>query len=123
MRKFAEEVSRLVHSVGKMDAIAVKVASEVASVQAQGACAQVADGLYDVMLEKAAEECDGDVCKLVVKMAQALALPEVSADMRAKIAAADAVDTMLRSVTPSEKVANMRRYGREFISELLREVL
>ena len=58
MRKFAEEVSQLAHSIGKMDVIAVKVASENGSMEAQRTCAQTANGLYDVMLEKAASDLD-----------------------------------------------------------------
>jgi len=123
MRKFAQEVSRLAHSVGKMDALAVKVASEIASAEAQTTCAKVAHGLYDVMLEKAASDCDGDICMLVEKMAEALELPPLSPEMKAKIAAAAAVDASLDKVAQTEKTAAVRLFGREYVSELLREVL
>jgi len=123
MRKFAEEVSRIAHSIGKMDVLAVKVASEVASAQTQATCAKVASGLYDVILEKAASDSEGDVCELVVKMAASLEMPEIPNEMKAKIAAAVAVDASLDRALKTEKTAAVRLFGREYISELLREVL
>jgi hypothetical protein len=123
MRKFAEDISRLAHSIGKMDVIAVKIASENGSMEAQQSCAKVANGLYDVILEKAASDCDGDVCDLVNKMATAMDLPELSLAMKAKLAAAVAVDESLSKVALNEKTAGARLFGREFIAELLREVL
>lgn len=123
MRKFAQEVSRLAHSIGKMDVIAVKVASENASLEAQQTCAKVASGLYDVIQERAVTECDGDVCTLVEKMAGVLELPSVTSDFKAKLTAAVAVDNALAAQPSTTKTANARLYGREFIAELLREVL
>jgi len=123
MRKFAQEVSGLVHSIGKMDALAVKVASENASLEAQQTCAKVASELYDVIQERAVTECDGDVCTLVDKMANALELPDVTPDFKAKLAAAVAVDNALAAQPTTTKTANARSYGREFIAELLREVI
>ena len=123
MRKFAEEVSRLAHDIGRMDVIAVKVASENASLEAQTTCAKAASGLYDVIQEKAAAECDGDVCTLIEKMASSLELPAMTPGFKAKLAAAVAVDTTLSAQPSTTKIAGAQMYGREFIAELLREVL
>ncbi|RKY27899.1 MAG: hypothetical protein DRP83_01595 [Planctomycetota bacterium] len=123
MRKFAQDVSRLAHDIGKMDVLAVKVASENGSAEAQRTCAQVADGLYDVMLEKAASDCEGDVCVLVEKMAEALEMPAITLEFKAKLAAAAAVDAALSGKPLTKKTASAKLFGREFIAELLREVI
>lgn len=124
MRKFAEEISNLVHALGKMDVLAVKVASETACMEAQQTCAQAAYGIYDVMQKRAQEECDGDMCTLVEKMAYALGKPGVVTPVfKAKLASAIAVDTALSKQPAPPKTAALRAYGREYVTELLREVL
>lgn len=123
MRKFAQKVSHLVHDIGRMDVLAVKVASENGSLEAQQTCAQAASGLYDVMQKEAEDKCGGDFCVLVEKMAQALELPPVSPELKAKIAAAVVVDNTLGQAPQTVKTARARLYGREFIAELLREAI
>ena len=50
MRNFATEVSRLVHSLGEMDNLAIKVASDGASQTAQEAVARGSSALYDAQI-------------------------------------------------------------------------
>ena len=119
MYKFASDVSKLIHDIGSLDTIAEKTASENASNESQLTCCQASDALYAVMQKKAAEECDGDVCLLVTKMAQLLGKPSLTTEQYVKLAAAIEVDSIL--VGP--KTAEVRAFGREFFASLLREVL
>jgi hypothetical protein len=119
MYKFASDVSKLVHDIGSLDTIAEKTASENASRESQAACCQAADALYGVMQKKAAEECNGDMCGLVTKMAQLLGKPTLTTEQYVKLAAAVEVDKVLCG----PKTAEVRAFGREFFATLLREVL
>jgi hypothetical protein len=123
MRKFAEEVSRIAHDIGKMDTFAEKVASDMASFEAQSTSAKAASALYDVIAEKAASETSGDVAQLVEKMAGALKnTPVLAPEFKAKVACVVAIDHTLGKQR-TEKTAKAQAYGREFFSSLLREVL
>jgi len=119
MYKFAAEVSHLVHAIGGLDTLAEKTASENASREAQQTCCLAADNLYAVIQKKASEECEGDLCRLVSKMAQALEKPPLTTEQYVKLAAAVEVDKVLCGT----KTAEIRAFGREFFVSLLREVL
>jgi len=122
-RKFAKDVSCAVHELGQLETIAVKTASENASAEAQRTISMAASGIYDVIQQKAAEECAGDFCQCVDKVATTLQKPKMSVDAKTKLAAAVAVDTVLTEQPQTEKIARARAYGREFIAEFLREII
>lgn len=122
-RKFAEDVSRVVHDLGQLEVVSVKVASETASAEAQQTTAKAASGVYDVIQQKAAEECRGDFCQCVDKLATVLNKPPMAQETRAKLAAAVAVDKILSSEKQTEKIASARSYGRELVTEFLRDIL
>jgi|GEM_PF-2295633 len=135
MLKFATEISRLVHDIGKMETIAVKVASAENSYDAQAATAVASSGLYDVIIKRATDESAETpnykpVVACVKKMAQYLGKPPVDAQQCLKIAAAVAADDALSEILPKtadegeqRKLAAMQMYGREYFVELLRGVI
>lgn len=135
MLAFASEVSELVHGIGALDEVGVKVAeADVASVS-QLAAAHSSNMLYDVIYKQAMAETPVDwpnhfrVASFVSKMASTLRKPEVQSSQMHKMAAAVKVDDSLTSIMPTasgeglQKLAEVRSFGREYFMELLREVL
>ncbi len=136
MLKFASEVSQLAHDIGKMDTVAVKVASVQSSYDAQAATASASSQLYDVIVKRAQAEARPQstptyipVVQCIEKMAQYLGKPAVDSQMLLKLAAAVAVDEAIRETLPTlhgeeqEKLAEVKFYGREYFVELLRGVI
>ena len=135
MLNFAMEVSRAAHDIGKMDDVAIKVASASDSVRAQNTVAQAAYMLYSVIEKRASEDnaehpCTVSVPHCVEKMAYCLNKPPLTPGQLAKLAAVVAVDGAVSVVqaqetnpTEQQKLAEMRAYGREYFVSLLREVL
>lgn len=130
----AHEISRLVHTMGKMDEFAVKTAEakDVALIGMGNASA--ASSLYAVMAKEAAFTPDGSnpfrLCRTVSKLAQELEKPLPGALTQLKIAAAVAVDDTFDRVLNSDlqdteraKIAELQAYGREYVMELLRGVI
>lgn len=133
MLSFATEVSQLVHSLGEMDTLAVKVASAEDSSAAQQAVAQGSDHLYDVISKTAQEENPKDlpghykVALLVNRMSEVLGKGKLSSDTNLKLASVAAADEALSALLEAEpnntKYAEMRSFGREYMMEILRGVL
>lgn len=134
MALFAHEVSQVLHSMGSLEEFAVKTASadDVALIGANNANASIA--LYGVMAKEASFQSDGSnpyrMCRMVTKFAQDLGKPVPEALMQLKIAAAVTVDDTFDRVLSTDisaedkaKVAELQSYGREYIAELLREVI
>lgn len=134
MALFAHEVSQVLHSMGTLEEFAVKTAEvkDVALIGANNANAAIA--LYGVMAKEASFLPDGSnpyrMCRMVSKFAQDLGKPTLDAVTQLKIAAAVAVDDAFNTVLSSgtadpekAKVAELQSYGREYIAELLREVI
>jgi len=132
MLSFATEVSQLVHSLGEMDNLAVKIAA-AESAQAQHTVAKGSVALYDVIVKKAQDlskkELPGHfkVAWCINQMAAALGKPPLTADTNLKIASVVAVDetlTSMLSAYPNDlKYAEARAYGREYLMEILRGVI
>ena len=135
MLNFAMEVSRAAHDIGKMDDVAIKVASASDSVRAQNTVAQAADMLYSVISKRASEDLVEQpevygIPNCVNKMACYLGKPELGIGQITKLAAVVAADKAIGEVIAQEsnaaeqqKLAEMRAYGREYFVSLLREVL
>ena len=134
MRAFTEEFARTLHDLRTLEEIGVKTASaEITYLTAHGVQRGASD-LYDVLVKKAEDEFPGEtherqVDVTVVKMAMLLGKPVPSPILRAKIAAAVAIDELLTSFLRTEpaenraKLAETRAYGREFVTELLRKAI
>ena len=132
MLSFATEVSQLVHSLGEMDSLAVKVASAESS-QAQKTVAQSSVALYDVILKKAQDLSQEDypqhlkLAACINCMANALGREALTPDTNLKIASVASVDEALTSMLDKDpdnaKYAEMRAYGREYLMEILRGVI
>ena len=134
MRNFATEVSRIVHSFGEMDELAVKVASADASQMAQESVAKGSSALYDV-IRKVAEDTSSKehpshykMTTCLNKIARALGKDPFPPTVNLKIASIVAVDDALSAVLQAnpegaEKLAEMRYFGREYLMEVLRGVI
>ena len=136
MLSVATEIRQLVHNLGTLDNLGVKVASVGGSVEAQRTVADVSNGLYNVMVKSASINVPGEMPhhqRMVIfmdKVASVLNQPAIPAEVRLKIASASAADEALTTVmqhTPDvverAKLAEARSFGREFMLELLRGVL
>jgi hypothetical protein len=134
MLVFAQEVSQLVHSIGQMDTLAVKVASAEDSHLAQVTVAEASNRLYNVMQKKASEVIKGDqprhlkVAVLVNEVATTLGKAPLSEEQNLKIASVVAVDEALTEMLKTAgvvdlKYAEARAYGREYLMEILRGIL
>lgn len=134
MLSIASDISNLLHSQDKFEAIAIKTASADASYDAQKATLELADGIYRAITKVANFNADGQnpirFCLTVKKMAEVLNKEPPTPLTHLKLAAAVIVDEALCSsyttqVDPKEqlKIGEKIAYGREYISELLRGVL
>jgi len=136
MINVAAEISQLVHSIGKMEDIGVKVASAECSALAQVTNAKASTALYNVITKCAQEFVPGDMpnhCRMVLfaeKTASVLGRPEISAAQRLKLASAVATDDALtdvlaqtQDIAECTKLAEARAFGREFMMEILRGVI
>ena len=136
MLSIASDIRNLVHDIGSMEFIGVKVASAETSAIAQNTVKEASSGLYTVMTKSASENVLGDmphhqrVVLFMDKVASVLRLPEIPAPVRLKMAsvvAADDAITDVMSNTPDvverAKLAEARSFGREFMVELLKGVL
>lgn len=131
MLHFAHEVSQLVHSVGTMDTLAIKIASAEGSQLAQTTVAVCSDQLYNVIYKKASETMPPGpdhwrFTTFINKLAMLLEKPVLTEEQNLKIASAIATDVALSEVMQTNsnpKLAEARTYGREYLIELLRGVL
>ena len=134
MRNVATEVSRLVHSLGEMDNLAIKIASNDASQTAQEAVAKGSSALYDVIHKTAEDITDSQypthyrVTLCLNKIAQLLGRQPFPAPLNLKIASIVAVDEALSVMRNSgtdetQKYAEMQLSGREYLMEVLRGVI
>jgi hypothetical protein len=134
MLNFAREVSELAHNIGKMDTIAVKVASVQSSHEAQITTAVASSKLYDVIIKRATDDSKASpayipVVECVQKIASYLGKPNADPQLLLKLAAAVAVDDAINETLPAlqgdeqDKLAQVQFYGREYFVELLRGVI
>lgn len=134
MLSIATDISRILHAQDNFEVIAVKTASVDASIEAQKATRDIADGVYKAVAKIANYQPDGQnpfrFCLTIKKMAEVLRKEPPSMVTQAKIAAAVIVDEALcnsiqtqADVKEQLKIAEQIAYGREYLSELLRGVL
>jgi len=136
MLNVAAEISHLVHSIGKMEEVGVKVASADCSAIAQATNAKASTALYNVITKYAQEFVPGEMpnhYRMVLfadKTASVLGRPAIPAAQRLKLAAAVVSDDALTDVlgrTPISpeytKLAEARAFGREFVMDILRGVI
>lgn len=136
MLHFASEVSSLVHQLGTLDDIAVKVASPDQSYLAQYSVKQGSSLLYDVIVKEALhrsgpqETNHAPVVDFVKKMAHVLGKKVPDDVLQTKLAATvvidDALTNLIRQESDGTKQAELREtqeFGREFFAELLRKII
>lgn len=131
MLNFAHEVSTLLHNLGHLDTLAIKVASVEDSQDLQTTTAIGSDKLYNVIYKKAEEvmpegPAHWQFTTFIDKLAMLLGKPEMTEEQTLKLGSAVAVDVALSSVMETNnisKYAEARAYGREYIMELLRGIL
>jgi hypothetical protein len=135
MLSVATEIRQLVHDISSMEVIGVKIASAQDSALAQQAVAYTSSGLYSVITKYANDYSPQtithhqQVVGFIDKVAQVLGLPQIPNSTRLKLAAAvvadDALSTVMAQTQGPElsKLAESQTFGREFVVELLREVL
>lgn len=136
MLNVAAEISQLVHAIGKMEEIGVKVAAADCCALAQTTNAKASTALYNVINKCAQEFVPGDMpnhfrmVQFADKTASVLGRPAMSCAQRLKLASAVASDdaiTEIISLTPGaherEKLAEAQAFGREFVMEILRGVV
>lgn len=133
MRLFATKVAEILRDLGQLETLAVKVASDKSSQEAQVTQCKASSHLYTVMMKEASQLPEEhpwqQVVSLTEKMAACLDKPELTNEYRAKLAAAVTVDDVLskqlETIEGEEhtKIATLILYGREYIAELLREAL
>lgn len=133
MHHFAVQVAQLTHSLCAGAEVAEKIASAEGSAATQSVVSQGSDGLYSVIIKKA-QDLGGAfprhrlVVNCVVKIAQALGKPVPKPQLQHKLAAVVAADDALNLVAQGEnvdheKLAQMRRFGREFFVSILRDIV
>jgi len=134
MLSIATDISQLLHKQDAFEVIATKTASVGASVEAQKASRDIANGVYRAITKVANYQPDGQnpfrFCLTIKKMAEVLKKDPPTLQTQAKLAAAVIVDEALCSSLNTQtdpqdqlKVAEQIAYGREYLSELLRGVL
>jgi len=135
MLRFAKEISTLVHQVGTMEKIAMQTSSVEACAMAQKATGEAATHLYNVIVKEACAQHTGEslnhyvVSSFIMKLAHVLGKTcdrDVQLKLAAAIASDDVIDITMKNLTnPVElaKLAEMKVFGREYFTELLREVL
>ncbi len=136
MLNVAAEICQLVHDIGSMETIGVKIASAEGSAVAQHTVARASTALYSVIDKSASDYVPPgmphhqQMTTFIDKVAAVLGRPEVPREVRHKIASAVAADDALTDVMSQEKnpveytkLAEARAFGREFVMELLRGVL
>jgi len=136
MLNVAAEISQLVHSIGVLETVGVKIASAEGSAFTQRTNAQASSALYNVIVKCAQEFVPGEMphhykmVSFIDKTAEVLNKPAFLQAHRHKLAAAVAADdalTDVMSITTDDdarmKLAESRAFGREFIMEILRGVI
>jgi hypothetical protein len=124
-----------VHDLKGLDFVSVKIASEQDALHSQEVVKAASSEIYGVICKEAAAHVrtEDPLCMKVVSLlkeaADVLKKEPLSDEMGVKIAAAvsldDAYGEMLKSAAgkQQEKLAEQRAYGREFMLELVREVI
>lgn len=130
MKAFADQVASTLIGLDSLESVALKVASDATSNVAQKGACQVSNMLYETLQCKTAEVAGTNNvarwCNLVSKMASARGKRVPDDALLQKIAAVvltDVAITRAYQAQPQYKYAEMRAYGREFMSHLLREVI
>jgi len=136
MLNVAAEISQLVHSIGDMETVGVKIASAEGSALTQRTNSYASGALYNVIVKCAEDFVPGEMphhykmVSFIDKMASVLNKPAFPQAYMHKLAAAVAADdalTDVMSITSDEdertKLAESRAFGREFIVEILRGVI
>ncbi len=136
MLNVAAEISQLVHSIGDMETVGVKIASAEGSAFTQRTNSYASSALYNVITKCAQEFVPGEMphhsrmVSFIDKTASVLGRPVIPQEYQHKLASAVAADdafTDALQLTPDgderEKLAEARAFGREFVMEILRGVI
>jgi hypothetical protein len=136
MLNVAAEISQLVHSIGDMETVGVKIASAEGSAITQHTNSYASSALYNVIVKCAEDFVPGEMphharmVSFIDKTASVLNKPVFSQAYMRKLAAAVVADDALTdviSITSDDgervKLAEAQAFGREFIMEILRGVI